>query len=135
MNHLNIPHGGKLCNLLVDKNIRSQLQLEALHYPSHTLTDRQLCDVELLLNGSFSPLTGFLGEEDYQSVLQDLRLKDGTLWPIPVTLDVKTEFAINISQGEKIALRDHEGVLIAVMTVSDIWKPDKKAEAEKVFGT
>ena len=135
MSHINQPHGGKIWNLLVDNKDRLKLQQDALHYPSHTLTDRQICDVELLLNGSFSPLTGFLGEEDYQSVLQDLRLKDGSLWPIPITLDVNSDFAHNISVNEKIALRDHEGVLLAVMAVTDIWKPNKKAEAQNVYGT
>jgi sulfate adenylyltransferase len=111
------------------------LKKEAFNYKSWQVTERQICDVELLLNGAFAPLTGFMGEADYQSVLKDLRLKNGSLWPMPITLDVDEGFANELSNGDKITLRDHEGFALSVLTVSDIFKPDFKAEAQAVFGT
>lgn len=102
---------------------------------SWSLTPRQLCDVELLLNGGFAPLDGFLSQADYNSVLEKMRLVDGQLWPIPINLDVSTEFAARVTLGEQIELRDSEGVLIAMMTVHDCWIPDKYLEAQAIFGT
>ena len=110
MNHLIEPYGGELCELMVSETRRKQLQEESLQYSSLTLNDRQLCDVEMLLNGGFSPLKGFLGQADYKLVLADYRLSDGTVWPIPITLDVSEEFGKGLNTGEKIVLRDHEGV-------------------------
>lgn len=95
---------------------------------------RQLCDVEMILSGAFAPLTGFLKQEDYQSVLDNMRTADGALWPIPVTLDVSPAFADSLVIGGQIALRDAEGVLLALMTVESCWRPDKHEEALKVFG-
>ncbi|HEX5513494.1 MAG TPA: bifunctional sulfate adenylyltransferase/adenylylsulfate kinase [Gammaproteobacteria bacterium] len=107
---------------------------KAAEYPSWDLTQRQLCDLELILNGGFSPLEGFLGRADYDRVVEEMRLADGTLWPMPITLDVSQAFADSIVADSRIALRDPEGVLIAVMDIADIWTPDKQREAEKVFG-
>ncbi|MCO7223780.1 bifunctional sulfate adenylyltransferase/adenylylsulfate kinase [Pleionea sp. CnH1-48] len=135
MTHLTAPHGGQLTELYVSESEQQQLKELATGLPSWDLTHRQLCDIELLLNGGFSPLTGFLSKEDYQSVLDSTRLADGTLWPIPVTLDVDAQFAETIQTGSSVALRDAEGVLLAVLEVSDIWTPDKTLEAQKVFGT
>ena len=90
------------------KNI---LKIKSINYPSWVLTDRQICDLEMILNGGFSPLSGFLGKDDYESVINDLRLDDGTLWPIPIMLDVPSEFAQSISIGNKITLKDKEGFL------------------------
>ena len=104
-------------------------------WPSWNLTDRQLCDLELLLNGGFSPLSGFLTEVDYEPVLTDMRLADGSLWPMPVTLDVTEEFAKGVSVGDSIALRDPEGVMLAALHIEDMWHPDREREAETVFGT
>ncbi|MBI5971251.1 MAG: bifunctional sulfate adenylyltransferase/adenylylsulfate kinase [Deltaproteobacteria bacterium] len=129
------PHGGVLKDLIASEKKAEALKTEAMGYVSWDLTERQLWDIEMLLCGAFSPLEGFLGKDDYASVLKDMRLSDGTVWPVPITLDVKEEFAEKLKTGTKIALRDHEGVLIAVMTVGDIWKPDKKAEAELVLGS
>ena len=105
------PHGGVLCNLLVKENQCVQLQKESLNFPSITLNDRQLCDIEMLLNGSFSPLAGFLSKNDYDAVVEDVHLSDGTLWPIPITLDVDKNFGNEISTGDKIILRDSEPLL------------------------
>ena len=111
------------------------LKQEAFKYKSWQLTERQICDIELLLNGSFAPLTGFLGEADYQSVLKELRLEDGSLWPMPITLDVDEDFAKEVSIGEKITMRDHEGFAIAVLTISDCFMPNFIEEAQAVYGT
>jgi sulfate adenylyltransferase len=112
-----------------------ELKQKAFKYRSWQLSERQICDVELLLNGAFAPLNGFLEEFDYQSVLKDMRLSDGTLWPMPITLDVSEAFAGGISEGEKITLRDHEGFAIAVLTIADIYTSDFQEEAQLVFGT
>ena len=80
--HLVEPHGGTLQNLIVSDEQREKLQAESRDWPSWDLTSRQLCDLELLLNGGFSPLTGFMGRADYDKVCESMRLADGTLWPI-----------------------------------------------------
>jgi sulfate adenylyltransferase len=102
---------------------------------SLTLTQRQLCDLELLLNGAFSPLTGFMAKQDYDAVLDQMRLADGTLWPIPITLDVDEQTAKAIELGDTIALYDTEGLYLANLLVQDQWLVDKAREAEQLFGT
>ncbi|MAV64697.1 MAG: adenylyltransferase [Candidatus Marinimicrobia bacterium] len=102
---------------------------------SITLTERQICDIELILDGSFKPLTGFMIKKDYMSVLDQMRLSNGNLWPMPIILDLSKESIDSIKNKNKIELRDQEGFLIAEMDIEDIWKPDKEKEAEKVFGT
>lgn len=120
--------------LFVSYDSAQKLKVEAADLVSHDLTPRQICDLELLMNGGFNPLKGFLTEEDYDSVVETMRLKDGSLWPMPITLDVSENFAENIELGQDIALRDQEGVILATMTVTDRWTPNKAREAEKVFG-
>jgi sulfate adenylyltransferase len=129
------PHGGELKELYLLEHQADEEKLRAAEYPSWNLSPRQLCDLDLLLNGAFSPLEGFLGEADYDRVCAEMRLESGVLWPMPITLDVSEDFAGSISTGDAIALRDHEGVLIAILTVSDIWRPDKESEAQQVFDT
>lgn len=129
------PHGGKLNERLIFGEEAKELKIKARDYLSWDLSERQLCDLEMVLNGGFSPLGGFMGKADYDAVVSDLRLKDGTLWPIPITLDVTDDFAKKVSNGTKVALRDPEGVLIGVINVSDIWTPDKKKEAQLVYGS
>ena len=121
--------------LLVSGSERKAILKEALHFQSWDLSHRQICDIELLLNGAFSPLTGFLNKRDYDSVIENNRLADGQLWPMPITLDISEEFSKTISAGETIVLRDPEGLIIAVLDVEDIWQADKAREAEMVFGT
>jgi sulfate adenylyltransferase len=133
--HLIAPHGGTLVDLVVDADRAAELKKQSTDWPSWDLTARQLCDLELLLNGGFSPLRGFLGQADYESVCKDMRLTDGTLWPMPVTLDITEEAAEGLQEGSSIALRDAEGVIIAILHVSDIWTPDREAEAQAVLGT
>jgi sulfate adenylyltransferase len=129
------PHGGELRELYLTESGAEQEKLTAGDYPNWNLTDRQLCDIELLLNGAFSPLDGFLSRAAYDSVLAKMRLPSGLVWPIPITLDVTREFAGSVKEGDRIALRDPEGVLIATMEISDVWEPDKGLEARSVFGT
>jgi sulfate adenylyltransferase len=126
--HLPIPE------LYVSPAAAQKLKQDAASLPSWDLTPRQMCDLELLLNGGFHPLKGFLGQADYDGVVQGMRLADGTLWPIPVTLDVSAAFAETVAPGQDIALRDPEGVILAVLSVTDRWTPDKMQEAERVFG-
>lgn len=102
---------------------------------SWDLTQRQLCDLEMLLCGAFAPLQGFLNQSDYEAVLSTMRLADGHLWPIPITLDVSTSFAEKTQIGDTIELRDPEGVLLARLEIDSIWTPNKALEAEKIFGT
>ncbi|MEM7200688.1 MAG: bifunctional sulfate adenylyltransferase/adenylylsulfate kinase [Planctomycetota bacterium] len=132
---LNAPHGGTLIQLLADADRAAELKQQSRDWPSWDLTPRQACDVELLLNGAFSPLQGFLSRGDYESVCDKMRLGDGTLWPIPVTLDVSEEVAEKLERGKTLALRDQEGVMLAVLHVDEVWRPDLTAEAERVYGT
>ncbi|AAS54812.1 AGR322Wp [Eremothecium gossypii ATCC 10895] len=128
------PHGGILQDLVArDAEKKDRLLHEAQGLPQWNLTARQLCDIELILNGGFSPLTGFLGKEDYESVVQNSRLTSGLLWTIPITLDVDEEFAKSVNLGERIALLQDDDIFVAIITVSDIYTPDKKVEADKVF--
>ena len=120
--------------LYVSYESAQKLKVDAGNLKSWDLTPRQICDLELLMNGGFNPLKGFLSEADYNGVVENMRLADGTLWPIPITLDVSEAFAAQIEPGEDIALRDQEGVILGTMTVSDRWTPDKAREAERVFG-
>jgi sulfate adenylyltransferase len=113
-----------------------ELKAHSREWPSWNLTLRQMCDLELLLAGGFSPLTGFLNRDDYEGVCQRMQLTNGVLWPIPVTLDVTETFARSLEPGTtKVALRDPEGVMLALLHVEEVWKPDRMAEAESVFKT
>ncbi|CTQ48653.1 bifunctional sulfate adenylyltransferase/adenylylsulfate kinase [Jannaschia donghaensis] len=128
------PNLAPIPELYVNHDSAQKLKVEAADLPSWDLTPRQMCDLELLMNGGFNPLKGFLGKADYEGVVEDMRLADGTLWPMPITLDVSEKFAGTLEEGKDIALRDAEGVILAILSVSDIYRPDKKKEAEKVFG-
>src|SRR5690554_2803860 len=120
--------------LYVSHESAQKLKLEAADLVSHDLTPRQICDLELLMNGGFNPLKGFMSEADYNGVVSDMRLESGALWPMPITLDVGAKFAEALELGQDIALRDQEGVILATMTVTDRWTPDKSVEAKAVFG-
>lgn len=129
------PHGGALKELYLPTAEAEQLKQRSAGLPGVDLDTRQLCDLELLLSGAFSPLEGFLTRRDYERVVEELRLADGTLWPIPVTLDVSEAFAAKLAPGSEVALRDTQGVPLAVLEVEDIYRPDREHEALKVFGT
>ena len=133
--HLITPHGGELLDLVVDGERGDELRAASLDWPSWDLTPRQICDLELLLNGAFSPLAGFMTPRDYEPVCEQMRLADGTLWPIPITLDITEDAAEALESGATLALRDPEGVMLAVLHIEDVWRPDRAQEAERVFGT
>ena len=97
------PHGGVLVDPLVDDARAGQLKAESRDWPSWDLTPRQMCDVELLLNGGFSPLRGFMNRDDYESVCEKMRLADGTLWPMPITLDVSEEIGRRARAGATLS--------------------------------
>ncbi|MFW5902174.1 MAG: sulfate adenylyltransferase, partial [Thermodesulfobacteriota bacterium] len=128
-------HGGSLVKLMVDDERAELLKTIAQDLPDVTLNDRQLCDLELLATGAFSPLEGFMLRSDYESVLDRMRLQDQNVWPIPVCLDVSESAAANLEAGQSVAIRDPEGFMLAVMHVEDIWPVDRKKEAMRVFET
>ena len=121
--HLVFPHGGHLIQLISSPERSAELKSLSRDWLSWELTARQLCDLELLLSGGFSPLTGFMNQQDYHRVCHEMRLANGLLWPMPITLDVTEEFARKLSPGSShVALRDAEGVMNAVLktkTTSD----------------
>ena len=129
-----LPNLAPVPELYVSHDSAQKLKAEAGSLPSWDLTPRQICDLELLMNGGFHPLKGFMGQADYEGVVETMRLADGTLWPIPITLDVSEKFADGIEPGQDVALRDQEGVILAILSVTDRWTPDKANEAAKVFG-
>ena len=99
------------------------------------LSPRQSADLELILNGGFYPLSGFHTQAEYLSILNDMRLCDGTIWPIPIVLDVPETFAKNLQIAEKLSLLAPDNTILAELQISDIWQPDKSIEAKKVYGT
>ncbi len=129
------PHGGVLVDLMADAQRAAALRGASRDWPSWDLTPRQRCDLELLLSGAFSPLRGFLGRADYEAVSHTLRLADGTLWPIPVVLDVPDSLAAQLTPGTPLALRDPEGVMLAVLHVEEVYRLDPESEATTVYGT
>ncbi|GHJ84750.1 hypothetical protein NliqN6_1152 [Naganishia liquefaciens] len=134
----NAPHGGQLKDLYArDLAVREQLIEEARGLKDIVLTERHLCDLELICNGGFSPLEGFMNEADYTSVRDTLRLKDGNLFSMPITLDVSQEQIkeLGLEKGARVALRDpRDDACLAILTVEDLYKPDFKLENEKVLG-
>ncbi|MGH6887508.1 MAG: sulfate adenylyltransferase, partial [Geminicoccales bacterium] len=135
MRALIAPYGGKLSVLyLAGDGLEAERQ-RAVAYPSWNLTERQVCDIELLTNGALSPLAGFMNRDEYERVVLDMRLANGLVWPIPIVLDVGKEFAERLALGDRIALRDREGIVVATMKVEEIWTPDRELEAREVYGT
>ncbi|MFN4191661.1 MAG: bifunctional sulfate adenylyltransferase/adenylylsulfate kinase [Tabrizicola sp.] len=131
---MSLPNHAPIPELYVSYESARKLKIEAGNLPSWDLTPRQICDLELLMNGGFHPLKGFMSQADYDGVVANMRLADGALFPIPITLDVSEAFAGKVEPGQDIALRDQEGVILAILSISDKWVPDKALEAEKVFG-
>ncbi|ETS77650.1 Sulfate adenylyltransferase [Pestalotiopsis fici W106-1] len=134
----NPPHGGILKDLLArDAPRHDELSAEAETLPAITLTERQLCDLELILNGGFSPLEGFMNEADYNGVVKENRLADGALFSMPITLDLSQETIdeVSLKPGQRVTLRDlRDDRNLAILTVDDIYRPDKQLEAKEVFG-
>ncbi|ODV60936.1 sulfate adenylyltransferase, partial [Ascoidea rubescens DSM 1968] len=129
------PHGGVLKDLVAhDAAIKDDLLKEVPSLVNLNLTARQLCDLELILNGGFSPLDGFLNQDDYESVVDTTRLKSGILWPIPITLDLSKETVDTLKVGQRIALIDFRDLKpLAILTIESVYQPDKQKEAQNVF--
>ncbi|HSX35469.1 MAG TPA: bifunctional sulfate adenylyltransferase/adenylylsulfate kinase [Patescibacteria group bacterium] len=125
------PYGGTLVNLIVPEEEGNKLKKIAAELPTLTLSDRALCDLEMLATGAFSPLTGFMGKADYESVLKTMRLANQVLFPMPITLPVDTPYA----PGEKLSLRDNFGNLLAIMTVDEVYTWEPEAYLMAIFGT
>ncbi len=135
MGTLITPYGGALRELLATGETLRALRAELPSLRSLTVTPDEVCDLELLLCGAFSPLGGYLTKASYDRVVREMRLVDGTLWPIPIVLGVDAKTAPTLQPGERVALRDHEGLPLAILTVGEVWKPDLEAEARGVYGT
>ena len=135
MDHLISPHGSRLIDLLVDEARATEIRELSRDWRSLDLGPRQLCDLELLINGGYSPLESYLGAADHRSVCVGMRLADGALWPLPVVLDISVELADGLAVGDSLALRDGEGVMIAALRVDECYQRDLEAEVEAVFGT
>ena len=127
------PCGGELVNLLVPTEELAELRARASALPSLQLSERAVCDLEMLATGAFSPLDRFMSQEDYQSVLDTMRLAQGHVFPIPVTLSVAPN--TDICEGRELALRNNKNELLAVMTIAEIYEWDFGEIAQKVFGT
>jgi sulfate adenylyltransferase len=127
--------GSPLVDLRVDAERAALLKQVAMDLPDVVLNERHMCDFELLATGAFSPLTGFMVRGDHAPVCDRMRLADGTLWPIPICLDVSEARAQRLEVGQSVALRDPEGFLLGVMHLSDIWPAAVEDEARAVYGT
>ena len=124
-----------LPELYASSHLAESFKSKAINLVSWDLTPRQICDLELIMNSGFYPLDGFLSQKDYEEVVENMRLANGKIWPIPINLDVSKEFADKVKPKQDIALRDQEGDILAILSISDKWMPNKKREAEKVFGS
>jgi sulfate adenylyltransferase len=130
---LSEPDGSDLVDLLVDDQRKSLLREVAHNLPDVALNERQMCDFELLATGAFSPLKGFMTRSDYESVLDRMRLQNGTLWPSPVCLDIPDTLARKLEVGQSLAIRDPEGFMLAVMHVEDLWEADRQRESRQLY--
>jgi sulfate adenylyltransferase len=129
------PHGGELVNRYVEGDKRAQLLEEAKSLASITVDDKNVSDLEMIASGAMSPLSGFMTGKDYQSVVEYMRLSNGLVWSIPITLAVNEETARTIDKSDRVALYHESGHLLAVINVEDIYRYDREKEAEKVFRT
>ena len=128
------PYGGTLIDLTVPVEAREELKDYAGHLRSLQLSARSVCDLELLATGAFSPLDRFMGQADYRRVLDEMRLANGSIFPIPITLPIDQN-ELTPRLGEEIALRDSRNNLLAIMTIDEIYPWDLEETAQKVFGT
>lgn len=129
------PHGGSLALNFADEYEQNVLRERAQSLPQVVVGSRQLADLELLANGAYSPLKGFMTREDYLSVVNDMHLYNGLPWSVPITLSVSAEQAATLTEGQRIALVDDAGKLYAVMTLHEMFVYDKLLEAQKVYCT
>ncbi|MDR0271300.1 sulfate adenylyltransferase [Paenibacillus sp.] len=131
-----LPHGGKLINRIVVGQEREELLKSASFLKRIPVNSWTISDLDLIGSGAFSPLEGFMNEEDYRSVVSSMRLTDGTVWSIPITLSVDEDTVRELSIEEKIALVGSEdGAIYAILTVQSVYKADQEEEAKKVFKT
>jgi sulfate adenylyltransferase len=129
------PYGGTLIDRTVDENTAAVLRKRAAALPSVAITSHTLSDLFLIAVGGYSPLTGFMGRTDYESVLESMTLANGLPWSIPITLSVTPESASQVRTGGELALVAPDGELAAVMTVEEIYDWDRDREAALVYGT
>lgn len=129
------PHGGELINRYVDGSERTRLLEEAASLPSIIMDDKNVSDLEMIASGAMSPLTGFMTEKDYHSVVENMRLSSGLVWSIPITLAVNEETANKLKNNSRAALNHEDGALLAVMNVAGVYRYDKEKEAEQVYRT
>ncbi|HEY1628963.1 MAG TPA: hypothetical protein VGF52_03835, partial [Tepidisphaeraceae bacterium] len=129
------PHGGTLVNRVVDQAQAESLKKEAAGLTKIVLSPREQCDLEMIAIGAFSPLVGFMNQADFARVCREMRLANGTVWPIPVTLCPPDEITAKISVGQKLALMDDKNRLLGVMSVSEKYPHDKKLEIPSVYKT
>ncbi len=128
MDHLIPPHGSGFEDLFLSAEEREEIKSKSLAAPVLTLSNSQLSNLELILNGSYSPLRGFMGKKETQTVWKEMRLSDGAFWPLPVTFDISAEISETLEIGQPIFLSDGEGVLLARMMVEDLWKTDSASD-------
>jgi len=131
----NRPHGGRLINRILEGKAREERLQKAAQLPRVRLNARQIADVEMIAVGAFSPLEGFMGSRDYESVLREERLANGLVWTIPVTLGVTEETKQAIGSAEAVALTDAEARVVAVLDVEEIFRYDREREAQSVLRT
>ncbi len=129
------PHGGRLVNRLADEQKAAQLRSQAQGLPAITLSAKQACDLEMIAIGAFSPLEGFVGKADFESICNNMRLASGTVWPIPITLAVDDAVKATLKEGQPAALKHADGTLMAVIHIQEIYPHDKKLEIPNVFRT
>jgi sulfate adenylyltransferase len=129
------PHGGHLVNCDVPEAEVAEFTAEANSLPSLYLSTRNLCDLELIGNGGFSPLTGFMGERDYRAVVETMHLANGLVWTIPITLAVDDEQARSLRPGQRVALRNADGGIAGTLEIEEVYQPDLDTEAREVFRT
>jgi sulfate adenylyltransferase len=126
------PHGGKLVNRILESSAAQSAIKEAASLPSLTLSPREQFDLEMIAIGAFSPLTGFMGKADFESVCKDMRLASGVVWPIPVTLCPPNDQAEKIRVGDKLALKDPQGRVLALMTISEKYPHEPRSRIPRI---
>jgi len=129
------PHGGELVDRLAPEEERAERLREAEEFPTVMVGPRTLSDLEMISTGVFSPLTGFMGREDYESVVESMHLSSGLVWSMPITLNINDDEANGVEEGDEVALADGEGRIVATMTVTDRYVYDKGREAKAVYRT
>ena len=129
------PHGGELVDRLAPEEERAERLRETEEFPTVMVGPRTLSDLEMISTGVFSPLTGFMGREDYESVVETMHLSSGLVWSMPITLNINDDEANGVGEGDEVALADGEGRIVATMTVTDRYVYDKGREAKAVYRT